>query len=181
MRRTAISSLILLLAIAALATRSFLRLSAQSPTPAAQETWNASARQVLVRYGITDTAARNWRGWMEPASADARVLALAGYHFSNEDQVTTSDSGASEFSFSTRAWTPNVQQVDLSPVLPGPRAVFPNGIYATVSGAGAARFHVFDPARAAESGPAGDSLRRSVATPGAASGYRGRRARRGAG
>jgi len=143
MRRTAISSLILLLAIAALATRSFLRLSAQSPTPAAQETWNASARQVLVRYGITDTAARNWRGWMEPASADARVLALAGYHFSNEDQVTTSDSGASEFSFSTRAWTPNVQQVDLSPVLPGPRAVFPNGIYATVSGAGAARFHVF--------------------------------------
>ena len=143
MRRTAIASLVILLSIALLATRSFVRLSAQSPSAAPAETWNASARQVLVRYGITDTAGRNWRGWIEPASGDARVLGLSGYHFSNEDQVTTSDSGASEFSFTTRAWTPNVQQVDLSPVLPGPRAVFPNGIYASVSGSAGARFHVF--------------------------------------
>lgn len=143
MRRSALASLVTLLSLAALATRSFLRLSAQSAPQAAVEPWDPSARQVLVRYGITDTAGRTWRGWIEPASGDARVLGLSGYHFSNEDQVTKSDSGASEFSFATRAWTPNVQQVDLSPVLPGPRAVFPNGIYASIGGSAAARFHVF--------------------------------------
>jgi hypothetical protein len=91
---------------------------------------------------VKDTATRTWHGWIEPASGDAKVLGLDGYHFSNEDVVTVSDSGAVEFSFTTRAWTPNVQQVDLSPILPGPRAVFPNGVYAIVSGGPGARFHV---------------------------------------
>jgi hypothetical protein len=135
---------ILILALGAaafLATRFGVRLRAQSVDnePA---TWNPAARQVLIQYGITDSATRAWRGWIEPVSADAKVLGLAGYHFQNEDRVTTSDSGAAEFSFSTRAWTPSTQQVDLSPVLPGPRAVFPNGVYAVVSGGPSARFGV---------------------------------------
>ncbi len=105
--------------------------------------WNPAAQQVLIRYGVTDNVTRMWHGWIEPVSDDAKVSALSGYHFQNEDQITTSDSGAAEFSFTTRAWTPNVQQVDLSPVLPGPRPVFPNGVYAVVTGSPAARFHVF--------------------------------------
>ncbi len=135
---------IVILAVAALgffAARFGTRLRAQSPAETGHP-WNASAQQILIRYGVTDSATRIWRGWIEPVSEDAKVLSLAGYHFQNEDQITASDSGAAEFSFSTRAWTPNVQQVDLSPVLPGPRAVFPNGIYAVVSGSMAARFHV---------------------------------------
>ncbi|MGA2132099.1 MAG: hypothetical protein ABSH50_07405 [Bryobacteraceae bacterium] len=125
-----------------LALRSGLRLRAQSAEGAKPPAWNPAAQQILIRYGVTDTATRTWRGWIEPVSEDARVIGVAGYHFQNEDQITTSDSGAAEFSFSTRAWTPYVQQVDLSPVLPGPRAVFPNGAYATVAGSPAARFHV---------------------------------------
>jgi len=119
-----------------------VRPRAQSADGAKPE-WNPATQQVLIRYGVSDNATRVWRGWVEPVSGDAKVLGLSGYHFQGEDQTTKSDSGAAEFSFSTRAWTPNVQQVDLTPVLPGPRAVFPNGVYAMVSGNPAARFHVF--------------------------------------
>jgi hypothetical protein len=140
--RKAILILGLSLAAAYLAIRPGVRLRAQ-PAPAdPAATWNPAAQQILIQYGITDTATRAWRGWIEPISEDAKVLGLAGYHFQNEDRVTTSDSGAAEFSFSTRAWTPNTQQVDLSPVLPGPRAVFPNGVYALVTGGPSARFRV---------------------------------------
>jgi hypothetical protein len=128
-------------ALGFLATRPGLRLRAQSPDGEAAP-WNPAAQQILIRYGVTDAAARTWRGWIEPVSGNAKVLGLAGYHFQNEDQVTRADSGAAEFSFTSRAWTPNVQQVDLSPVLPGPRAVFPNGVYAAVTGSPEARFHV---------------------------------------
>ncbi len=141
-RKALIASFLSLGAFAFLATRPGLRLRAQSTAAAGRAPWNPAARQILIRYGVKDGATRTWHGWMEPTSGDAKVLSLEGYHFSNEDQITVSDSGAAEFSFTTRAWTPNVQQVDLSPILPGPRAVFPNGVYAVVSGGAATRFHV---------------------------------------
>ena len=141
MSKTIAVSILGLGALVFLATRPGLRLRAQSPESGAVP-WNRAAQQILIRYGVTDTVARTWKGWIEPVSGDAKVLGLTGYHFQNEDQVTTSDSGAAEFSFTSRAWTPNVQQVDLSPVLPGPRAVFPNGVCATVTGSPEARFHV---------------------------------------
>ena len=139
-RKALIVTLLSLGALGFLATRPALRLRAQSTAP--RDAVESSARQILLRYGIKDNATRTWHGWIEGVSGDAKVLGLAGYHFSNEDQVTVSDSGAQEFSFTTRAWTPSVQQVDLTPVLPGPRAVFPNGVYAVVTGGPAARFHV---------------------------------------
>jgi len=126
--------------VAFVATRPALRLRAQSPESG--QPWNSAAQQILIRYGIIDSATRVWHGWVEPVSEDAKVIGLSGYHFQSEDRVATSDSGAAEFSFSTRAWTPNTQQVDLSPILPGPRAVFPNGVYATVTGSPSARFRV---------------------------------------
>ena len=135
-RKAVTVSILLLGTLGFVATRPALRLRAQSTS------WNAAAQRILLRYGVKDNATRTWHGWVEPASGDAKVLGLEGYHFSNEDQVTVSDSGASEFSFTTRAWAPNVQQVDLTPILPGPRAVFPNGIYAVVTGGPSARFHV---------------------------------------
>lgn len=138
-RKTVAASIFALGVLVILATRPDLRLRAQSNESAP---WNPAAQQILIRYGVTDSATRVWRGWIEPVSGDAKVLSLSGFHFQNEDQVTTSDSGAAEFSFTSRAWTPNVQQVDLSPVLPGPRAVFPNGVYAEVTGSPQARFHV---------------------------------------
>lgn len=133
--------IVTLATLALVATRSGWRLRAQSAQGGAP-LWNSDARQILIRYGVTDTAARTWRGWIEPVSEDAKVLGISGYHFQNEDQITTADSGTAEFSFSTRAWTPSVQQVDLSPILSGPRAVFPNGVYAVVTGSDSARFHV---------------------------------------
>ena len=92
-----------------LVTRPGLRLRAQSTNAGGSAQWNPAARRILVRYGVKDSTTRTWHGWIEPASGDAKVLSLDGYHFSNEDQLTVSDSGASEFSFTTRAWTPNVQ------------------------------------------------------------------------
>jgi hypothetical protein len=74
-------------ALGFLVTRPGLRLRAQSPDGEAAP-WNPAAQQILIRYGVTDTAARTWRGWVEPVSGDAKVLGLSGYHFQNEDQVT---------------------------------------------------------------------------------------------
>ncbi len=113
--------------------------------------WNPLASQVLIRYGVTDNATRVWHGWVEAGAGGGTILALSGYHFQAEDFFGASDGGVREFTFSSRAWTPNVQQVDLSPVLPGPRPVFPNGIYLTVTGGPDAQFHLV-----AAPGTAGD-------------------------
>jgi hypothetical protein len=118
------------------------RVKAQSGPAASPVVWDPAASSVLIRFGVTDTATRVWRGSVEPAGGDAQVLALTGYHFQDDDALPLSDGGVRGFSFTSRAWTPSTQQVDLSPILPGPRAVFPNGVYVTVKGGAAARFHV---------------------------------------
>jgi len=104
-----------------------------NPTP-----WDPSATRVLIRYGVSDTDAANWKGRIEAASTGARVIGVEGLHFIQQDRAT--NDGA--FSFTTRSWAPVTQQTDLTPQLPGPRAVFPNGIYAIVAGPPDARFKV---------------------------------------
>jgi hypothetical protein len=109
------------------------RAVAQQPTP-----WDATATRVLIRYGVTDSEAGSWKGSIEGASSGARVIGVEGLHFIQQDRASNDGS----FSFATRSWAPLNQQVDLSPVIPGPRAVFPNGIYAVVTGPPDARFKV---------------------------------------
>ncbi len=92
---------------------------------------------VLIRCGATDTAGRTWKGSIEAASGDAEVVTVEGYHFLPADRVR-----GTSWEFATRPWTATFQQVDLSPARPGPRAVFPNGVYATVRGGAAARFRL---------------------------------------
>ncbi len=105
----------------------------QAPSP-----WALAASRVLIRYGVTDTDAGKWIGRIEPASTGARVIGVEGLHFTQQDRASADGS----FSFATRSWAPQNQQTDLSPILPGPRAVFPNGIYAVVMGGPDARFKV---------------------------------------
>jgi hypothetical protein len=92
---------------------------------------------MVIRYGVTDKVEKTWRGRLEPDSGDAQVISLSGYHFQPPDRVA-----GREWEFKTRIWeTPN-RQTDLSPGLNGPRTVFPNGIYARVSGSAGARFRL---------------------------------------
>src|SRR5207248_843782 len=99
--------------------------------------FDSSVRTLVLRYGVTDKLEKTWHGRLEPDSGDAKVISLAGYHFQQQDRVT-----GREWEFKTRVWeTPN-RQTDLSPGLPGPRTIFPNGIYARVSGSGGARFRL---------------------------------------
>jgi hypothetical protein len=107
--------------------------AAPSPTP-----WDAAATRVVIRYGLTGTDTANWKGRVEAVSTGARVMGVEGLHFIQQDRASNDGS----FSFTTRSWAPANQQTDLSPIIPGPRAVFPNGIYAVVSGAPEARFKV---------------------------------------
>jgi hypothetical protein len=98
--------------------------------------YDASAQTMLIRCGVTDKAGKTWTGSLEPESSGARVVALEGYHFQPPDKIT------SQWDFATRPWTASFQQVDLSPARPGPRPVFPNGVYATVTGGPTARFRL---------------------------------------
>jgi len=113
--------------------------------------WKPGIRQILIRYGVTDAAAKVWHGWVEPAAGGGKVLTLRPYRFQQDDVLRVAETGAREFAFTTRSWAPATQQTDLSPILPGPRAVFPNGYYAVVSGGSSAQFHVV-----AAPGTAGD-------------------------
>jgi len=100
--------------------------------------WDANATRVVIRYGVTADEAANFKGRIEAASTGARVLGVEGLHFVLQDRAAPDGS----FSFATRSWAPQNQQTDLSPIIPGPRPVFPNGIYAVVSGPPDARFKV---------------------------------------
>jgi hypothetical protein len=119
--------------------RPFALLQAQqvrrSPAPI---DWAPDATRVLIRYGVTDSAAGAWKGRIEAASTGARVLAVEGLHFTQQDRA----SNDGNFSFATRSWEPANQQTDLSPIMSGPRAVFPNGVYAVVAGPPDAKFKV---------------------------------------
>jgi hypothetical protein len=109
--------------------------AATAPVPT---DWDAGATRIVIRYGVKGTDAVNWKGRIEPASTGARVLGVEGLHFIQQDRAGRDGS----FSFTTRVWTPTNSQVDLSPVIPGPRTVFPNGVYAVVAGPPDARFKV---------------------------------------
>ena len=95
------------------------------------------AQTVLIRCGVTDKVGNTWSGTLEADSSGAEALSLRGYHFQPPDDIT-----GVRFSFATRPWVTTFQQVDLSPGRPGPRAVFPNGVYATVKGPSSARFRL---------------------------------------
>ena len=107
----------------------------REPMPAA---WNATLQRVLIRYGVTAKQAADWKGRIEAVSTGARVVGVEGLHFIQQDRAAADGS----FSFTTRSWAPAVQQTDLSPQIPGPRSVFPNGIYVVVAGSPDARFKV---------------------------------------
>jgi len=142
MKKTTAFASFTCVAIILLCASHLWRVKAQSSPAAAPVVWDPSASAVVIRFGVTDTATRVWRGSVEPAGGDAQVLSLNGYHFQDDDALPLSEGGVRSFSLTSRAWTPSTQQVDLSPILPGPRAVFPNGIYVTVKGGAAARFHI---------------------------------------
>src|SRR5437868_2157882 len=135
LKRVAIPVLVVI-AVALVSLRPWAGLRAQ-PQNAAASLFDQSVRTLLIRYGVTDKVEKTWRGRLEPASGDAQVLALSGYHFQQGDRVS-----GREWEFKTRLCeTPNLQ-TDLAPGLIGPRAVFPNGIYARVSGWAGARFRL---------------------------------------
>src|SRR5580704_16414040 len=102
------------------------------------QTPQSPAQALLVRCGVTDKNGKSWEGTLEGESAGAEVIALAGYHFQPPD----STAAGGRFSFATRPWVAAFQQIDLSPARPGPRTVFPNGVYATVKGSASARFRL---------------------------------------
>src|ERR1051326_5897658 len=125
MLKPATTSTLALATAALISLRPSIRVRAQP-----SRTEGPPARTLLIRYGVTDRVEKTWRGRLEPDSADALVLSLTGYHFQQGDHVT-----GREWEFKTRLWEPANRQVDLSPGLPGPRTIFPNGIYARVAGA----------------------------------------------
>ncbi len=93
---------------------------------------------LLIRCGVNDKTGGAWTGSLEPASADARVLSVQGYHFRPTDRVDSRGS----WKFETRAWTPPWPSNDLWAARPGPRPVFPNGVYANIEGLPSARFRL---------------------------------------
>ena len=125
-----------LAAVAITCWRPWLALRAQAPYPSVS-VLDTREQTVLIRYGVTDKTEKTWRGRLEPDGGNAQVLSVAGYHFQPPDRAS-----GREWEFSTRLWMPNFLQVDLSAGRPGPRTVFPNGIYARVSGDASARFRL---------------------------------------
>src|SRR5579859_1416908 len=95
-------------------------------------------RTLLIRCGVTDKEEKSWSGSLEPETSGAEIVAIEGYHFQPPDKVTAPGS----FSFVTKEWKPAFQSIDLSAARFGPRAIFPNGIYATVKGPASARFRL---------------------------------------
>lgn len=129
-------SMLLAGSLAVLFWRPWAKLQAQLDQNAP---FDSSVQTVLIRYGITDQTGKVWTGRLQPEGGDARMVALKGYHFQPPD---TADGASGAWKFQTRPWMANFQQVDLSPARPSPRAVFPNGIYATVKGSPSARFRL---------------------------------------
>jgi hypothetical protein len=123
--------------LALIALRPWEGLRAQPPQPDATSLFDLSVRTILIRYGVTDKVEKTWRGRLEPDSGDAKVLSVAGLHFQQSDRIT-----GREWEFKTRLWETPTRQVDLSPGLNGPRPIFPNGVYASVSGTAGARFRL---------------------------------------
>ena len=102
-----------------------MRAQTGTPAPALDE----SVHTILVRWGMKDKAEKGWKGSIE-AVAQGQVLGIQGYHFQGDDAVD----GANAWHFQTRRWIASFLQVDLTPALPGPLPIFPNGVFATVRG-----------------------------------------------
>ena len=58
--------------------------------------------KVVIRYGVTDTDAVNWKGRIEAASIWGSRIAVEGLHFTQQDRA----SNDGNFSFTTRSWAP---------------------------------------------------------------------------
>ena len=99
--------------------------------------YDPSLATVVVRFGVTDKAAQNWAGSIEADSNAAEVVSISGYHFEQQDHVQ-----GHTFEFRSRGWNENFYQTDLSPARPGPRAVFPNGVYAVLKSAPGAKYRL---------------------------------------
>lgn len=127
----------LFLAVAFVCWRPWVGLHAQRNPHRPAVALDPSAPTVLIRFGVSDTAGKTWTGRLTADSGDANVISLRGFHFQPPDRIS-----GTQWQFSTRPWVTGFQQVDLSPGRPGPRAVFPNGIYAQVTGGAAARFRL---------------------------------------
>ena len=110
-------------------------LMAQRGDSVALPAYDASARCVLLQFGVTDKEPKSWTGRVE-ANAGGAVVSLRGLHFVPTDRVNGAD-----FTFATRLW-PQPGAVDLSPLRPGLRPIFPNGVYALLKGGDQARFTV---------------------------------------
>ncbi len=136
MRKTVLLAVLLAAAVMWVTFRPLASQPVVAPPP--PTAWDPAAARVVIRYGITASEAANWKGRIEAASTGARVMGVEGLHFIQQDRA----SADGNFSFATRSWAPANQQTDLSPIIPGPRPVFPNGIYAVVSGSPDARFKV---------------------------------------
>jgi hypothetical protein len=105
------------------------QVARDTPPPA----YDPSLETVIVRFGVTGKTPQDWSGSIDPDSSSADVISLSGYHFEPQDHVE-----GHSFQLRSRAWNENFFQTDLSPARPGPRAVFPNGVYAILkSGPGA--------------------------------------------
>ena len=125
------------IALSLISLRPWVGLRAQQTPNVTASLFDSSVHTLVIRYGVTDKMEKTWRGRLESDSGDGKVISLAGYHFQQQDRIS-----GREWEFKTRVWeTPN-RQIDLSPGLLGPRAIFPNGIYARVSGTAGARFRL---------------------------------------
>jgi hypothetical protein len=142
MRHATFVLVVLSTAALVVALRPFVRLQAQSTSIETPIAWDPNAHEILIQYGLSGAVPKTWKGSIEPASAGAKVVAVHGMRFQDADEAKLLDGGSAQFSFGTRSWGPPVQQVDLSPVLAGPRSIFPNGIYAVLAGDEGARFRI---------------------------------------
>jgi hypothetical protein len=125
-----------LLPIAAILAALFgIRGQVSREAPAAA--YDPSLETVVVRFGVTDKSGRLWSGSIEPDFPGAAVVSLAGFHFEAPDRIQ-----AHSFEFRSRPWNDNFYQVDLSPARPGPRAIFPNGVYAVLRSAPGAKYRL---------------------------------------
>src|SRR5262249_21389305 len=98
--------------------------------PVADIRFDTNAFTVLIRSGLNASQPGTYKGRIAGVSSDAKVLGISGYHFQADDSAAASG----EFAFATRTWGAPFVHVDLSPVRPGPRTIFPNGVYARLTG-----------------------------------------------
>jgi len=131
MRKKVVLSVVLLNVFGWVTWHPRVRLDALRSSDEPGTVLDASTQTILIQFGVTDKDGRAWTGSLQPQSSDGEVVSLAGYHFEPPDRITNHS-----FQFTTRPWTPGFEQIDLSPALPGPRAVYPYGVSNTRNGSG---------------------------------------------